>query len=113
MKRTAAACVMFVLLGANWSFAQSSATPASQHGRTKMWIGATLMTGGALVVPVTALGSGRRAETPRVGAGLGLMSAGGVLLLWGAHARRQPAQPQTSVSAVVGRQMGVEIRRVW
>jgi len=89
----------------------SGAGTATRPGRTKIWIGSSLVAAGALLIPLTAVdGSTSNTKTE---AGLVLMSAGGAVLLWGLYDRRQLTRPATSVGVGLGRRMSFFVCRRW
>src|SRR5579862_4603763 len=79
----------------------------------RIWFGAALIAGGALVVPVTATRSDGRVNGSATIVGLGAMGLGTGLVWSGFQARRRTVHPQTDFGIVLGRRNGVIVRRVW
>jgi hypothetical protein len=107
MQKVLIAALLCVVLPAS-AWAQTNAN-AVQRGTAKLWIGAGFVAAGAIVLPITEPSEGARLAT-----GLGLMSVGGAMMLWGAHQRRQPVRPHTRVTFLVNTHVSVVfIRRTW
>jgi hypothetical protein len=125
--RTIIAAMVLVVFAVTAASAQPNAsdpTPAQIHrGKTKMWIGVGLVGAGLLMIPWTgatqtgatqAAAQDNRLEGPAVWTGLGLMAIGSCIIWWGAQERRQAVpKPQMTFGVVLGRNNGVQIRRVW
>jgi hypothetical protein len=109
MRRFVIAGVLCFLVWPASAWAQTTAS-ATQRGTTKLWIGAGLLAAGAIVMPITEPSH----EHARLGTGLGLMSAGGAMVLWGAQQRRRSPRPQTRVTFVANKHVSIVlIGRTW
>lgn len=107
-------CVLVCALMATASVSAQARTPTrAQNGRAKIWIGAALLGSGALLIPLTAPAGHQPRNGPSLEAGLGLMSAGGVMLWWGFNERRRAARPQAVLGVSLGRTSGVQVRCLW
>ena len=96
------------------AFAQQGGGQAAlkRKGDIKTWVGAGLMGVGAFTLPGTVGPTGRNdGDPPWVG--IGLLTAGGGILLWGFQDKRNAVQPNTTVGVTVGRTSAVQIRRSW
>ena len=83
-----------------------------RKGDIKTWVGVGLMGVGAFTLPGTVSPTGNnQGDPPWVG--LGLLTAGGGILLWGFQDKRRAVQPNTTVGVTVGRVSAVHIRRSW
>jgi predicted metalloprotease with PDZ domain len=107
-------CVLIAILISTTNISAQPEAPKAQgqSGRVKIWIGVVLLSTGALMIPLTAANDGPQSGAS-TDAGLGLMAAGGVMVLWGVSDRRHAAQPKAAVGVSLGRRSGVQIRYVW
>ena len=108
MKALTAALLMLMLAVTTASAQTSRSNPASS--RTKVWLGVTLLTAGALILPVT---TNEPVRSPRLETGVGLMAAGGVLLLWGFQEKRKAHQARKAIGVRVGRSPSLHVRWAW
>ncbi len=111
---TATLLVLFATLPVS---AQQTATDqrAQIHsGGLKVWIGASLIGAGALVLPITATNSHSSPNDVATVVGVGFVAVGSGMVRLGAQERRKaPLQPQTTFGVLLGRTNGVQIRRLW
>lgn len=113
--RAAAIAVVIVLVVAAPAAASQSEERAAlmRTGTIKLWLGAALAGAGAVVIPATAAHRQPRARPLTPIMGVGLLSAGGSLIWLGVRDQRRAVQPATTVTVIVGRERGIQIRRSW
>jgi len=84
-----------------------------RKGTRNMWIGVALVGVGLIVAPVTAVNPHDTTHSAAVATGVGLVAAGSVMVWVGAGERRKASQPETTFGVFLGKNNGVQIRRLW
>jgi hypothetical protein len=83
-------------------------------GTVKIWLGVVLIGAGSLVIPLTATSD--RTNTPNgteLGLGVGAVAAGTCLIWWGAREQRKAVGRGLTFGAFVGRNTGMQVRKIW
>jgi hypothetical protein len=83
----------------------------AHKGRVELWTGVAFVAVGAWIAPATAAGDSRNVGA--VWGGVGLIGIGATLISLGVRDRQQASHPTTQVGVLVGRKIGVQIRRHW
>ena len=84
-----------------------------RKGDIKTWVGVGLMGVGAFTLPGSVSPAGTRNDGDPPWVGIGLLTTGGGILLWGFQDKRKAMQPNTTVGVRIGRVSAVQIRRSW
>jgi hypothetical protein len=112
MKATALALiVLYAAAPQVWAQETPEQAALIHKGNAKIWTGVILICAGAMMIPATI--TTESDKSPVKTAGIGLVLAGGPLILLGARDHRKATRPQTTYGVVVGKTTGIEISHRW
>ena len=91
----------------------ASQASALHAARVKIWTGIALLSAGALLIPITAIGPNEPPREDLALASVGLAAAGSGIMYWGFRQQQKTVNPSLRAGVTFGRRNGIVIRRSW